>query len=120
MPRPPGAKQRELTLGVGEGRATEQHGEEQQVVARDGERAARELRAYGGHRACSCGERNGQQDGQGTNALEVPGEDEPQAGHDQQHACVHRDAQFLVQGEDLPAIPCQRKRRRGVIDHACG
>ncbi len=109
VPRPPGAEQRELTLGVGEARAPEQRGEEQQVVARDGERPARELRAHGGHGARSRGERNHQHDGQGTDPVEIAREEDAHAGHHQEHARVQGDAQLQVQGEHLPAIKGQRR-----------
>ena len=120
VPRPPGAEQRELTLGIGEARTPEQHGEEQQVVARDGERPARELRAHGGHAARSRGERKHQQDGQGTDSVEIAREQDAHAGHHQQHARVQGGAQLKVQGEHLPAIERQGAGRRGVVDHALG
>ena len=56
----------------------------------------------------------------GADSIEIAGKDHAHACHQQQHAGVHRDAQLQVQGEHLPAVPGQRTRRRGVVDHAIG
>ena len=121
VPRPPGAEQRELALGVREGRAREQRGQEQEVVARDGERPARALRAHGGHGARSRGERSASTMASGPIRSRLRASTMPTPAITSSTPAYSGDAQFRVQGEHRPAIAGQRERRvaSSIMPSAC-